>query len=339
MKLLLALLLLSASAFADTPPALNIFKLKAGNATGTLITTNGVISASSSPFGVTAPLLFSSNTLSIPASSSTVDGYLSASNFVLFSSKQNALTFGNFTASSPFSITGGTGAIIGSGLSLSVASGYYFPTTNDYSLWNSKLGFLTGDVSTAGNVATLASVGTAGTYTKVTTDAKGRVISGTTLSASDLGSGTASSSTYLRGDQTWQPVVGGVTSVFGRSGTVTAQSGDYTTTQVTEGTNLYFTNARAQAAVLSAPVTVTGSASIPVGQFFTVANCSSSCVITLPTASSALGARYSIKTIGSGIPTVTAAGSDLIDGASTAPLTFQYTNLDLSAVSAGWDIL
>jgi hypothetical protein len=33
---------------------------------------------------------------------------------------------------------------------------------------------------------TLASVGTAGTYTKVTTDAKGRVTSGTTLSASDI---------------------------------------------------------------------------------------------------------------------------------------------------------
>ena len=34
--------------------------------------------------------------------------------------------------------------------------------------------------------ATLASVGTAGTYTKVTTDIKGRVTSGTTLSASDI---------------------------------------------------------------------------------------------------------------------------------------------------------
>ena len=55
---------------------------------------------------------------------------------------------------------------------------------------------LTGDVSyTSGSfngsanvtaVATLASVGTAGTYTKVTTDAKGRVTSGTTLVASDI---------------------------------------------------------------------------------------------------------------------------------------------------------
>jgi hypothetical protein len=40
-----------------------------------------------------------------------------------------------------------------------------------------------------------------------------------------------------------------VTSVFGRTGVVTAQSGDYTSLQVTENTNLYFTNQRARFAV------------------------------------------------------------------------------------------
>jgi phage-related tail fiber protein len=59
------------------------------------------------------------------------------------------------------------------------------------------LGYLTdnntitvsGDASGSGTTAialTLASVGTSGTYTKVTTDAKGRVTSGTTLSANDI---------------------------------------------------------------------------------------------------------------------------------------------------------
>ena len=42
---------------------------------------------------------------------------------------------------------------------------------------------------------------------------------------------------------------GAVTSVFGRTGAVVAQSGDYTTTQVPEGTNQYFTNARALSAL------------------------------------------------------------------------------------------
>lgn len=47
-----------------------------------------------------------------------------------------------------------------------------------------------------------------------------------------------------------------VTSVFGRTGAVVAASGDYTTTQVTEGTNLYFTDARARAAI---SLTTTGT--------------------------------------------------------------------------------
>ena len=42
-----------------------------------------------------------------------------------------------------------------------------------------------------------------------------------------------------------------VTSVFGRTGPVTAQSGDYTTAQVTESGNLYFTTARVLATALT----------------------------------------------------------------------------------------
>ena len=48
--------------------------------------------------------------------------------------------------------------------------------------------------------------------------------------------------------QPGSPGNGEVQSVFGRSGPVTAQNGDYTTAQVTESGNLYFTNSRAQAA-------------------------------------------------------------------------------------------
>ena len=50
--------------------------------------------------------------------------------------------------------------------------------------------------------------------------------------------------------------IGGVVSIFGRTGTVVAVSGDYTTTLVTEGTNLYYTDARARASI-----SVTGSGS------------------------------------------------------------------------------
>jgi len=51
---------------------------------------------------------------------------------------------------------------------------------------------------------------------------------------------------------------GAVSTVFGRSGTVAAQNGDYTTAQVTESGNLYFTNVRvlaAMAGLYQAPIT------------------------------------------------------------------------------------
>jgi hypothetical protein len=48
----------------------------------------------------------------------------------------------------------------------------------------------------------------------------------------------------------------GVSSVFGRTGVVTAQSGDYTTAQVTESGNLYFTNGRAVSALTGQNVSI-----------------------------------------------------------------------------------
>jgi hypothetical protein len=55
-----------------------------------------------------------------------------------------------------------------------------------------------------------------------------------------------------------------VTSVFGRTGAVISANGDYTTSQVTEGTNLYFTNDRVHSAISgTAPISeVSGVISI-----------------------------------------------------------------------------
>lgn len=55
---------------------------------------------------------------------------------------------------------------------------------------------------------------------------------------------------------------GGVTSIFGRNGVVTAQAGDYSTSLVTEGSNLYFTNARvdSRVQVYTGDVTLSGTA-------------------------------------------------------------------------------
>jgi hypothetical protein len=68
-----------------------------------------------------------------------------------------------------------------------------FVKAQGYLTGNQSITF-SGDASGSGTTSvtlTLASVGTAGTYTKVTTDAKGRVTSGTTLSTSDIPTLTA----------------------------------------------------------------------------------------------------------------------------------------------------
>lgn len=56
-------------------------------------------------------------------------------------------------------------------------------------------------------------------------------------------------------------LITGVSSVFGRTGTVIAISGDYNTSLVTEVTNLYFTNARAIASLLTSYTSGAGTIS------------------------------------------------------------------------------
>ena len=85
---------------------------------------------------------------------------------------------------------------------------------------------LSGDASGSGTTAitvTLASVGTAGTYTKVTTDAKGRVTSGTTLGTGDLPAGTMNSSNFVV-RETPSPAPNGVATTFTCTGNAIAGS-------------------------------------------------------------------------------------------------------------------
>ena len=72
---------------------------------------------------------------------------------------------------------------------------------------------------------------------------------GSTLTGYTSGAGTITSSDSILSaiqklNGNVSGLVTGVSSVFGRTGAVTAASGDYTTTQVTEGTNLYYTQSR-----------------------------------------------------------------------------------------------
>ena len=84
------------------------------------------------------------HTFNLPTASSINRGALSSTDWSTFNNKQNALTIGNFTeaTSSVLTITGGTGAIIGSGLSVQVkqASGSQagYLSSTDWTTFNNK---------------------------------------------------------------------------------------------------------------------------------------------------------------------------------------------------------
>ncbi|MBL8024725.1 MAG: hypothetical protein JNK54_10690, partial [Elusimicrobia bacterium] len=111
--------------------------------------------------GVAATLPLASSggtspTVSLPQSNGTTDGYLASSDWATFNSKvDSALPAGE--------------VLVGNGSN--VAAGV--PLSGDAT------------ISTTGAL-TLVSTGTAGTYTKVTTDEKGRVTAGDTLAAGDI---------------------------------------------------------------------------------------------------------------------------------------------------------
>jgi hypothetical protein len=82
-------------------------------------------------FSGSAPITYNSGTgaIGITQSTTSTDGYLSSTDWNTFNNKQNALTTGNVT-SSDITVTGGSNAVIGSGISLSIVKGNLTETTS-----------------------------------------------------------------------------------------------------------------------------------------------------------------------------------------------------------------
>jgi hypothetical protein len=99
----------------------------------------------------TAPIIYNNSTgaISISQATTSTNGFLSSTDWNTFNNKQSTLTIGNLTeaTSSVLTITGGTGAVIGSGTSIQVkqasstVSG--FLSSTDWSTFNSKQGTIT----------------------------------------------------------------------------------------------------------------------------------------------------------------------------------------------------
>ncbi len=152
-----------------------------------------------SSVSATAPVVSSGGStpvISMPLATSGASGYLAASDWSLFNGKQSALSFGNFTASAPFTLTGSaTGSLVGSGVALSVSSGYYFPTTTDQANWNGKQPSGTYLVA-ANNLSDVTSASTArsnlGLGTAATHPSTDFLSSSTTVTVPQGGSGQTS---------------------------------------------------------------------------------------------------------------------------------------------------
>ncbi len=92
---------------------------------GTPALPNWIMLSNFSGITVTAPLISTggdSPNLSIPQANSTTNGFLSWADWSTFYNKQNPLAFGN-VSSPDMVISGGNGAVIGSGMSLSLNKG------------------------------------------------------------------------------------------------------------------------------------------------------------------------------------------------------------------------
>ena len=197
--------------------------------------TTGTDLTSSVVNSTTTPVI----TLNVPTASASNRGALSSADWSIFNAKQPALS--------------GTGFVKISGTTISYDNSTYYLASNPtaYIPLTALSSIATGltYTNTTGVFSTTAGYGIPTTASQTTWDAayndkiNSAAVTGTTtktltLNQQDGGTITAS----WTDDNT-----DAVTSVFGRTGAVVAVNGDYTTSLVTEGTNLYYTDVRARA--------------------------------------------------------------------------------------------
>jgi hypothetical protein len=116
----------------------------------------GTVTSVATSAPLTGGTITTTGTIGITQSSSVADGYLSSTDWNTFNGKEPALTKGNLTeaTSSVLTITGGTGAVIGSGTTIQVkqasstVSG--FLSSTDWTTFNNKQNALTNPVTGTG---------------------------------------------------------------------------------------------------------------------------------------------------------------------------------------------
>ena len=234
-----------------------------------------------------SPLSRAINTISITQASGTTDGYLSASDWNTFNNKQAPLTLGDLsTSTSGVTITGGTGAVVGSGATIDIATANGTTTgllsASDWNTFNNKQAPLTlGNLSSSTSGVTItggtgAVVGSGATIDIATAN-------GTTtglLSATDwntfnnkqapLTLGNLSSST------SGVTITGGTGAVIGSGATIDIATANGTTTGLLSATDWNtFNNKQApltlgNLSTSTSGVTITGGTGAVVGSGATI---------------------------------------------------------------------
>ncbi len=182
------------------------------------------------------PLILNSGTASILQAGTASSGYLSAADWNTFYQKQNALSFGNLTVNNPaVTITGGTGAVVASGVTISIANadGTHtgLLTSTDWNTFNSKQSALTfsGPITQNGSTISINQAGGSANGYLSSTDwntFNGKQNALTFLAGTGIGITNASGQVTINATGTYMPT--------GTNGQTLYYNGGWTT-----GYNLY----------------------------------------------------------------------------------------------------